>query len=147
MCRGVSLSWREIPESLIEQYDLRSRAIVRAEGGEREIRFLYRDLAPVLPVWIGNQLTIRPWGNRDRRSKLPRTGWVTKESLELWQGCEPVEIPATFGFDRGIWFQIRQGIRGLLAGGRVYMLTEPASHYYRIMTRSRRMPVLIEERI
>jgi hypothetical protein len=30
---------------------------------------------------------------------------------------------------------------------RVYMLTEPASHYYQIMTRNDRMPVLIGERI
>jgi hypothetical protein len=29
----------------------------------------------------------------------------------------------------------------------VYMLCEPASHYYQIMTRSNRMPVPIEERI
>jgi hypothetical protein len=28
-----------------------------------------------------------------------------------------------------------------------YMICEPASHYYRIMTRSDRMPVLIDERI
>jgi hypothetical protein len=29
----------------------------------------------------------------------------------------------------------------------VYRICEPASHYYRVMTRSARMPVLIEERI
>jgi hypothetical protein len=29
----------------------------------------------------------------------------------------------------------------------VYMICEPASHYFRVMTRSTRMPVLIEERI
>jgi hypothetical protein len=28
-----------------------------------------------------------------------------------------------------------------------YMLCEPASHYYQVMTRSPRMPVLIDERI
>jgi hypothetical protein len=29
----------------------------------------------------------------------------------------------------------------------VYMLTEPASHYYNVMTKADRMPVLIGERI
>jgi hypothetical protein len=28
----------------------------------------------------------------------------------------------------------------------VYMLCEPASHYFRVMTRSERMPVLVGER-
>ena len=63
-----------------------------------------------------------------------------------------VDIPAILGFDRGVWYAIRQGIRGLLVEDErgnavVYMICEPASHYYRIMTRSDRMPVLIGERI
>jgi hypothetical protein len=28
----------------------------------------------------------------------------------------------------------------------VYMLCEPASHYFQVMTRSHRMPVLVDER-
>jgi hypothetical protein len=60
--------------------------------------------------------------------------------------------PATLGLDRGVWYRIRQGIRGLLVPDErglavCYMLCEPASHYYQVMTRSNRMPVLIEERI
>jgi hypothetical protein len=95
-------------------------------------------------------------GNRDRCSKLPLTGWARLEDLEAgqwrhWQP-EPVDIPACFGFDKGIWFQVREGIRGILVrdekgNPHVYLLTEPASHYYQIMTRSDRMPVLIGERI
>jgi hypothetical protein len=43
------------------------------------------------------------------------------------------------------------GIRGFLVQDEagldvVYMLCEPASHYFRVMTRSDRMPVLIGER-
>jgi hypothetical protein len=57
-----------------------------------------------------------------------------------------------FGFDRGVWSVIRQGIRGLVVPDErgmamVYMICVPATHYYRIMTRNDRMPVLIEERI
>ena len=62
-----------------------------------------------------------------------------------------VEIPATFGLERGRWFRVTQGIRGLLVPDErgnnvVYMICEPASHYYQVMTRSDRMPVLIKER-
>jgi len=54
--------------------------------------------------------------------------------------------------ERGIWYPLRQGIRGLLVPDErrlavVYMICEPASHYYQMMTRSNRMPVFIEEKI
>ena len=67
-------------------------------------------------------------------------------------GAIPVDIPATFGLERGVWYRIRQGIRGLLVPDErgiavAYMICEPATHYYHVMTRSPRMPVLIEERI
>jgi hypothetical protein len=62
-----------------------------------------------------------------------------------------VVIPEIAAFDRGVWYRVRQGVRGLLAeyaGARaVYVVVEPASYYYKIMTRSDRMPVLIGERI
>jgi hypothetical protein len=56
------------------------------------------------------------------------------------------------GLERGVWFLIPEGIRGVLVRderGRphVYMLTQPASHYYQIMTRNPRMPVLLGEQI
>ena len=48
---------------------------------------------------------------------------------------------------RGVWYLIETGIRGLLVpderGWAVcYMVCEPATHYYRVMTGSERMPVL-----
>jgi hypothetical protein len=50
------------------------------------------------------------------------------------------------------WYVIRQGIRGLLVPDErgcmvANVICEPASHYYRVMTGSDRMPVLIDERI
>jgi hypothetical protein len=56
------------------------------------------------------------------------------------------------GFEKGIWFRIRQGIQGLLVCDEkgveaAYMLCEPASHFFQVMTRAERMPVLIGERI
>ena len=113
------------------------------------------DPRPLIPAWHGNQLTIYEWGCR-KKSRLPRGGWIKRESLEAgeWRSLnpEPVEIPATLGLERGIWFQIREGLRAVVVRDEigvphVYLLTEPASHYYQVMTRSNRMPVLIGEHI
>jgi hypothetical protein len=153
MCSGISLSWRELPAALIEQHRLHDREIVRHEGAEREIRFLFRDPHPLIPTWSGHELGIYEWGNRsNKKSRLPRTGWIRMETLEAgdwrWLNPEPVDIPATLGLDRGVWFQIKEGLRGILVRDEknqphVYMLTEPASHYYQVMTRNNRMPVFI----
>jgi hypothetical protein len=61
-------------------------------------------------------------------------------------------IPAAMGLDRGVWYQVREGVRGVVVRdeqGRpaVYVLVEAASHYYHVMTRSEWMPVLVGERI
>jgi hypothetical protein len=50
----------------------------------------------------------------------------------------------------GVWFRVRQGMRGLLVRDRqgspvVFMVTEPSTRYYRVMTRAEWMPVLIGE--
>ena len=87
---------------------------------------------------------------------LPLTGWTWQETVGhgWWNlvGAVPVDIPATMGLEGGVWFAVRQGIHGLFVHdeqGRpvVFMLCEPASYYYQVMTRSARMPVLIGERI
>jgi hypothetical protein len=54
-----------------------------------------------------------------------------------------VAIPAMPGYERSAWFTIRQGIRGLPVpderGIAVdYMICEPSSHYFRIITGSTR---------
>ena len=93
---------------------------------------------------------------RGQSRLLPATGWTWQTTIEegYWRNLEAcfVDIPASLGFDHGVWFRIRQGIRGILVPDEhgaaiVYMICEPASHYYQIMTRASRMPVLIEERI
>ena len=151
MSAGVSLSWREIPVSLLDEHDLWGRVIARADGADWEVRFLFRDPCPLLPVWHGPRLTICPWGNWDKGCPLPRTGWAKQEDVRggRWQGLElePVEIPATFGYDNGIWYLVQGNIQGVLVLGHVYMLTEPASHYYAVMTRCQRMPLLVGRRI
>ena len=151
MCDGIALAWSELPTDLIGRHGLARRAHER--GGEHEIRFLYRERRPRLPVWHDGQLMIVRWGNGCGLSRyLPRTGWTWKETAEQggWRGsgASPVDIPATLGLERDRWFRVQQGMKGLLVPDErgvavVYMLCVPATHYYRVMTGSPRMPVLI----
>jgi hypothetical protein len=155
MCAGIALAWSELPTEVIGRHWLRRRAHQR--GGERELRFYYRDRDPRLPVWRDGRLQVVRWGNgRGQSRHLPRTGWTWLETVQQggWRGLDPipVDIPAMLIVERGIWVAVTQGVRGLLVPDErgyavVYMLCEPASHYYQVMTRSRRMPVLIEERL
>jgi hypothetical protein len=155
MCAGIVLAGSEMPAELIGRHRLYRR--VHRRGGEWEFRFLYRDRHPRLPVWRDGRLQIVRWGNGRGQSRyLPRTGWTWLETVESggWRGlgAVPVDIPATLGLEGGVWFRVRHGMRGLLVPDErglavVYMICEPASHYYQVMTRSRRMPVLIDQRI
>ena len=152
---GIALALSELPTAVLDAQDLHRR--VHDRGGEAEVRFLWRHRPCVLPVWHEGQLVIARWGCRRGESKvLPVTGWAWTATLEaggfaLWEP-EPVEIPATFGLDRGIWYGIREGVRGVLVKDEagvavVYVLCQPATRYYEVMTRSDRMPVLIGETI
>lgn len=151
VCSGIAVSWKELPDPLIERHGLQRHARTRGEG-EREYHFLFRDKQPLLPVWCERQLQVLPWGNQQRRNGLPLSGICRQEDLEAgtWANHQPeaVEIPAVCALERGVWYQVREGLRGVLVHDRngtprVYVLTQPATHYYRIMTRSERMPVLI----
>ena len=96
-------------------------------------------------------------GYRRRESRfLPVGSWTRLERVEsgYWSQCgaEPVGIPAALGLDNGVWYGIREGMRGVLVSDengveRMYVVCEPASHYYGVMMRSAWMPVLIGERI
>ncbi len=156
MCLGIALAGSEVPTDLVGRHGLSRRLHVR---GERpEYRFLFRDRVPRLPVWRDGRLQVVRWGNGRGQSRfLPRTGWTWLGTIQEggWRHLPaiPVDIPASFGLERrGVWYLIEQGIRGLLVPDErgcavVYMICEPSSHYYRIMTGSERMPVLIDQRI
>ncbi|WP_165253212.1 hypothetical protein [Paludisphaera soli] len=156
MCLGIALIGSELPTELVGRHDLAGRLHVRA--GRPEYRFLYREPRPRLPIVRDGVLRLARWGNHTRRSlTLPRTGWTWQESVEkgLWarSGAIFVDIPANFGLERrGVWYAIEVGIKGLLVSdeyGRAvaYMICEPSSHYYRVMTGSDRMPVFIGQKI
>ena len=93
--------------------------------------------------------------NRDRAErKLPPTGWTWKESVEegRWSAPEPepVDVPAAYALMNEVWYRVQQGVRGLLVRTRagepvVYLICEPSTRYYRVMTRADWMPTLIDE--
>lgn len=156
MCLGIAVTGSGLPTELTQRHGLERRLYLRGE--QREYRFLLRDRRPCLPIWRDGQLQVVRWGNsRGQSGCLPRTGWTWESSIRegRWQNVEAVavDIPATYGLERrGVWFLIETGIRGLLVPDErgiavCYMICEPSRHYYKIMTSSDRMPVLINQRI
>lgn len=152
---GISLLRREIPDELIAQYKLQGRITRRTKEADEELLFLDQHCVPVLPVWIDSQLQILPWGNRNPGSRLPRTSWCATESLTegRWSWLQPTEvnIPATYACDRGVWYLVTEGIRGVVVEERdrhvVYPISQQATHYYEVMTRNRRMPIFVGKTI
>ena len=155
MRTGIALAYSELPLGLIERHGLYGR--VHARGGEREIHFLLREREPVLPVWLGGRLQVVRWGNRRGPSRLlPPTAWARLTTLAdgWWEGREPEEVvvPASLGLDRGVWYLVREGVRAIVVRDErgqpvAYVLVEPSTHYYKIMTRSGWMPALVGESI
>ena len=155
MFAGVALALSEVPKELVVQFGLQRRVCDR--GGEPEVQFLLRDGERVLPAWLDGRLQIFRWGNRRGQSRgLPCTAWTWLATLEAggWHDRVPVPVivPAVLGLDGGIWFRVREGVRGVVIHDEqerpvVYVLVEPASHYYSVMTRASWMPVLVGERI
>lgn len=153
MCLAVALVTSELPLSLIEEHVLADRVYER--GGEAEVRFYARAVPAVLPVWWSGRLHVVKWGNRDRAErKLPPTWWTWQETVAdgHWAALAPEEvlIPASYGHMNGVWYKVKQGMRGLLVRDRagapvVYMLCEPATRYYQVMCRVEWMPSLVGE--
>ena len=152
MCVAVAVATTEVPNHVLQAH--RQRLAEREQVPE--LRFSFRDPLPQLPVEHDGQFCVYEWGNRSGNTTLPKSGWCRFESLEAgkwrWLHPEEVIIRANFGLEKGRWFHIDEGIRGLLVNdeaGRphIYMLTEPASHYYQGMTRHNRMPVFLGDGI
>jgi hypothetical protein len=155
MLTAIALPYHALPLALIGRHGL--DRVAHERGGERALQFHFAAAVPLLPFWHEGQLRVVRWGCRRGESRsLPVGGWTRLARVEsgYWSECgaEAVDVPAALAFDGGVWYAVRQGLRGVLVqdeGGavRVYVVCEPASHYYRVMTRSAWMPVLIGERI
>lgn len=153
MCAGLAIERRNFPDALLVRHKLMDRITSRGNG-DQEVQFLFRQPTALIPAWHGNEPGVFLWGNRDdRASKLPRTGWCRIESVQegKWSFLHPeeVEIPCSYGLEKGTWFKVPGGaMKGMLVRDErgvphVYMLTQPASHYYQVMTRHDREPVFV----
>jgi hypothetical protein len=59
-------------------------------------------------------------------------------------------VPATYALADGVWFRVERGLRGWVVRTRngepvVFLMSEPATRYYRVMTRCEWMTALIGE--
>lgn len=151
MCTGIALSLSEAPADLVG--GLAPRRYRREDRDE--FQFHWWQVPALLPVrWDGSFQLLR-WGSRERRSPLPYGGWISLDQIEAGvvagTRTEEAVIPANLGYHRGTWFVIEEGIRGVVlpetpGGPIVYMLTEPATNYYRNMTgQSPFMPVFVDQ--
>ncbi len=105
--------------------------------------YSFKQRKPQLPVERRGKVFLADW-----------RGYLSTEALKSGQlaghRAELIEIPATRGYSGGIWYQIRHGVRGVLVRGPdnekfIYMLLAPSTHYFKTMTGSPRMPVLIKQ--
>ena len=160
MCGGVIFPYRREHRAMLEQlYSSQEVEHMERTGSVRSV--YWGKTEPILPAIIGEEVEeveeeapqLFLWGNRNKDLKLPETGWARMESLEAgkWSYLRPtpVIIPVTYGVEKGKWFDINHGIRGVLverAGlQRVYMLTEEATPDFLSVTRHARQPVLIAQ--
>ena len=118
-----------------------------------QVKVYFTHQYAVLPVlYWGNPRLIR-WGNK-RHPQLPRSYFCKMESYDAgkwnWLQPLPLTILASAALVNGIWFQIRQGIQGLVVQDQAgfqycYILTQVSTHYFKTMTGAGRMPVLINQ--
>lgn len=150
---GLALPLCDLPFALTETPEVRARMYDR--HGKLEVRFLWQHGPTLLPVrWFGSVQLFR-WGSQKRRgTALPYGGWVSEDRVRagIFHQPEPVVIPASFGYEAGVWFAINEGVQGVIVqdgcGPTVYMLMQPASNYYKNMTQQTpMMPVLIGQLI
>jgi hypothetical protein len=148
---GIALPLYDLPAALLDAPEVRARIHVRE--GREEVQFHWWQTPPVLPVRSCGGVRLVRWGSKQRTgTPLPYGGWVAEDQLLAGVLAaarpEPGVIPAALGHDAGMWFVIDRGVRGVVvcdrAGPAVYVLTRPATNYYRNMTQQTAvMPVLV----
>lgn len=136
MCVAVEFNKNEISASEKLKHNF------RVDGDFVRVSVL--DSRPMLLIKAhgGNRLVF--WGNSEYFH-------CKKESLTTgkWSHMKPelVEIVANRAQTHGTWFQVKEGIRGILINTRgveqCFILTEPSTHYFKTMTHAERMAVLI----
>jgi len=155
MCGGVIFPFKEVyREALAEYYSPEQIEEFEQTGQVKSV--YWQKTEPVLPVVSQEDEDDEPkeevllWGNRDKEAPFPQTGWAREDSIEsgkwAYMKPKPALIPVTHGVEKGRWFDIDEGIHGVIVqkGGerRVYMLTQDATSDFLAATKHDRMPVL-----
>ena len=160
MCGAARYLWRDVLDPLIAKGipigPLPSAAAV-SDGAieEANIESRYWSGEPILPVECDGVLRLCRWGNRNQTRAYPASGWAKRESYAagVWARYAPtmVTIPLRAGYEKGVWYGITHGVRGLVVGAgaeeRVYMLTEAADTAYAQLTDHDRMPWFIDQTV
>jgi len=149
MCTAIALVTTELPVELAERLGGR----MHSREGREEYQFHWWQTPTILPVRWDGRLELLPWGSKSRRGPLPCGGWVSEDHVSgIFSESDEVVIPANVGFQKGTWFLILEGIKGVVVQTRngpvVYMLTTSSTNYYRNLTeQSPAMPVLVNQTI
>lgn len=157
MCGGVGFRMKNLRDSQVKQLLAARQAEASfsrtgAQPGSDYVLSAFWSAHPILLIRAHDAVRVYDWGNRDKTLKLPLTGWTKLESLSAgrwdWLHPTPAVIPAEFGYEKGVWFKIEGGIRGIIVRldgvHRAYMLTKPATDAYEKTTAHDRMPVFIK---
>ncbi len=151
MCGGIGFKLSKINKSQLKEF-LDDEEIHQAEKSG-EVRVYYWSKKPFLPVFSNNTTQLLEWGNRDKKSGSPATGWAKEESINngKWDRYKPevVKIIAESGYEKGKWFKINgSGIKGIIIKNdhknSVYMVTKSSSEEYIKKVGHDREPVILE---
>lgn len=109
--------------------------------GQQRVRL--KDQKPRVLIEYRGRLQLCPWKGLYPLEKLK------KGALQNVQAVR-VQVKANRAHANGVWFQVREGMEAILLQqpkkeAELYILTVPATHYYKTMTRATRMPVLIDQ--
>ena len=143
---GFAIIAAELPAALLEPVQKR----LHDRCGCLEARFEWWHELAVLPVRWDGSLRLLQWGCKQRRSRLPHGGFLTRQQVEagIVAGLDEVVIPANYGFHHGTWYLIEEGVRGVVIpeAPLVYVLMDRSTNYYRNMTgQSPLMPMLVNQ--
>jgi putative SOS response-associated peptidase YedK len=163
MCGGVIFPYKKEYRALLEKF-YSPEEVDRFEATGEVKSVYWQKGEPVLPVVAsteadeeepkeGEEPRLMMWGNRDKDAPFPNTGWARAESIEegKWRYLKPKPalIPVSYGVEKGKWFEIENGIAGLVVQKdgeeRVYMLTREANDEFLDHTHHERMPVLVDQ--
>lgn len=150
MCGGIAFKISKFSKKQLKQFFTDDQINEAEVLGNMQVYFW--SPSAVLPVMNDGNPNLIEWGNRDKNINFPKTGWAREESINdgKWNGLNPnyVTIPAVMGYENGVWFDIKKGIKGLIASRnnkkRVYIITRKSSPDYLKLTTHDREPLFIE---